>query len=50
MLYSPDFWEESMSVEYFVRSDEGHEFVPHDATSTDELPVDVDTDTDRECS
>lgn len=50
VLYSPDFWEESMSVEYFMRSDERHEFVPHDAPSVDELPVDVDTDTDRACA
>lgn len=28
IIYSPDFWDEPMSVEYFVRNEERSEFVP----------------------
>lgn len=37
VFVSPDFWREPMSVPYFTRQDE--EYVLHEATSKDELPV-----------
>lgn len=50
IIYSPDFWNEPMSVEYFVSDDEGTGFVPREATSKEELPVDVSTTRGPECT
>lgn len=50
IIHSPDFWREPMSVEYFVRNEEPDEFVPHDASSRQELPVRVENVPQRECT
>lgn len=50
IIYSPDFWREPMSVEYFVRNDERDEFVPQDASSKEELPIRVENNPQRECT
>ena len=49
VLYSPDFWNEAMTVEYFTYDPEQQEFVPRDASAEDELPVDVSEDGATAC-
>lgn len=40
ILYSPDFWQEPMVVDYFFYDSEREVFVSETASSRDELPVD----------
>lgn len=40
ILYSPDFWDEPMEVDYFVHEKEEGLFVPEEAATRNELPVD----------
>lgn len=41
VIYSEDFWNEPMTVEYFEYDAKTEEFLPHEAASEDELPVEV---------
>lgn len=40
IIYSPDFWDEPMAVEYFIHDRDRDLFVPEEATTRAELPVD----------
>lgn len=50
IILSPDFWNEPMTVEYFVRDDERDGFDPHEASSKEELPVRVEDIPHRKCT
>lgn len=50
ILYSPDFWQEPMYVDYFVYDDKQDRFVQETASARDELPIKEIPTQIRRCS